>query len=144
MANRKEMNDDDYVWEDDLISNHEDEQSSLNIDDEEHTTYYTNQHCLHVVCHVFGRIPLTPDDVLRMEKRTKNGMLVEVFINDRWIRAGEIYIKNFAPNIDPKRKIQITCLKPHPYEVPMKIIIPLHYLTQPYITNYFTKKVCIE
>jgi hypothetical protein len=87
------------------------------------------------VCEVESNIPVVPEDLLRFLPR-KRGVALEAFINNSWIRIGVISEWHAK-----KGDIELNCIRPHPYEVPIKVTIRRKQGdTQSSIFEFFTAR----
>ena len=83
------------------------------------TLYYNSEGLIEysTVCEVESNLPVVPEDPLRFIPR-KRGVAMEAFINNNWIRIGVI-----SKWHQKKGDIQLKCIRPHPYEIPIKVTI---------------------
>lgn len=93
---------------------------SLDLQDKAPLKIRETQHGIYeyrTSCTVETNIPVTPDDELRYLTR-KNGVSVQAYIDDTWIRIGSI--QNWHKT---DGEVTLQCIKPHPYELPIRVII---------------------
>ncbi len=103
------------------MNNIEDLYKSLNLNHDIKICKNEKEEIFYETCHVFGKIPLVPDDTLRLGKRTNKGVLLDVLYNNQWVSVGEIH--SVFLNLYKPDKVNIVCLKPDIYEVPLKMTI---------------------
>tara|TARA_B110000008_G_C16834784_1_gene510112 strand:+ start:356 stop:700 length:345 start_codon:yes stop_codon:yes gene_type:complete len=100
-----------------------------------HLNQYDSHMVYDTICIVEnGNVPIVPGDVLRYMQR-KYGVSIDLYANNTWVKIGFIKQKQWY-NIHGEKKIE--CIKPHPYEVPIRVTIHTEKRKQKSLTDMWS------